>query len=166
MFSFGGLSTQASGITPIGNLVFDSTGSLYGVTNGGGSKSGYGVIYQLVPQTGTWKENVLSTFTKATGTNPTAGLNLNSPNNQLYGTTSANNGLRSGSGTIFELQPPAIEGGAWVLTTLHSFGFFADGGVPSSRVTIDLGGTLFGTTLNGGLFGCDGYCGVVYKIVP
>lgn len=165
IFNFGA-GTQSGGITPVGNLIFDSLGNLYGVTNAGGSKSGYGVVYSLAPQTGSWKQTVLYTLAKGSGTNPLAGLTWN-PNGSLYGTTSANNPLKGGSGTVLQLTPPTVVGAKWTVTDLHNFAFFGDGGIPAGRVTRDATtGYLYGTTINGGLFGCDGYCGVVWQVQP
>jgi uncharacterized repeat protein (TIGR03803 family) len=94
LFSFGGSST--TGTSPIGNLIFDAGGNIYGVTNTGGSANDYGVVYSLSPTKATWTESILFTFTKASGANPVAGLSWNHTNNNLYGTTSSLNGLTSG----------------------------------------------------------------------
>jgi uncharacterized repeat protein (TIGR03803 family) len=165
LFSFGG-GSLSSGITPIGDLVFDTAGNLYGVTVAGGDPVSDGVVYQLQPATGTWLENVLLDFTGQTGKNPAAGLTFNPANGSLYGTTSFGNPLKAGSGIVFQLTPPAVKGGAWTETTLYEFTFFGNGALPAGRILIDSSGNLDGTTLNGGLYGCDGYCGVVYQIIP
>ena len=165
LFSFGG-GTLSSGITPVGDIVFDIAGNLYGVTNAGGNGVSDGVVYQLQPATGAWIENVLFDFNGATGRNPAAGLTFNPANGSLYGTTSAGNSMKAGSGIVFQLTPPALKGGAWTETTLYDFTFFVNGALPAGRILIDSSGNLDGTTLNGGLYGCDGYCGVVYQVVP
>ena len=165
LFSFGG-GSLSSGVTPVGDLVFDTAGNLYGVTKAGGNGFSDGVVYQLQPATGTWIENVLLDFNGTTGRNPAAGLTFNSTNGSLYGTTSAGNPLKGGSGIVFQLTPPAVKGGAWTETTLYEFTFFGNGALPAGRILIDSSGNLDGTTLNGGLYGCDGYCGVVYQVVP
>jgi uncharacterized repeat protein (TIGR03803 family) len=165
LFSFGG-GSLSSGITPIGEIVFDTGGNLYGVTVEGGAPVSDGVVYQLQPATGAWLENVLLDFTGPTGKNPAAGLTFNPANGSLYGTTSFGNPMKAGSGIVFQLTPPAQKGGAWAEATLYDFTFFGNGALPSGPVLIDSGGNLEGATLNGGLYGCDGYCGVVYQIVP
>jgi uncharacterized repeat protein (TIGR03803 family) len=164
LFSFGG--TLSSGLTPIGDLVFDTAGNLYGVTVAGGDPVSDGVVYQLQPATGAWIENVLFDFTGQTGKNPAGGLTYNSANGSLYGTTSVGNPMKAGSGIVFQLTPPAQQGGAWTEATLYEFTFFGNGALPTGHILIDSNGNLDGTTLNGGLYGCDGYCGVVYQIVP
>jgi uncharacterized repeat protein (TIGR03803 family) len=163
LFSFGG-GSLSSGVTPIGNLIFDSTGNLYGVTNGGGGSLGFGVVYELTPATGSWTENVLFSFNGTDGRYPEAGLTLNPTNGSIYGTNSAGNPLKGGSGIVFQLTPPAVKGQPWTESTLLQFTFFGNGGLPAGRILLDSNGNLFGTTLNGGLYGCDGYCGVAYEI--
>jgi uncharacterized repeat protein (TIGR03803 family) len=163
LFSFGG-GSLSSGVTPIGNLIFDSAGNLYGVTNGGGGSLGFGVVYELTPATGSWTENVLFSFNGTDGRYPEAGLTLNPTNGSIYGTNSAGNPLKGGSGIVFQLTPPAVKGQPWTESTLLQFTFFGNGGLPAGRILLDSNGNLFGTTLNGGLYGCDGYCGVAYEI--
>jgi uncharacterized repeat protein (TIGR03803 family) len=165
LFSFGG-GSLGSGVTPVGNLIFDSAGNLYGVTNGGGNSLGFGVVYELTPAAGSWTENVLFSFNGTNGRFPLAGLTLNPANGSLYGTNSAGNSLKGGSGIVFQLSPPAIVGQAWTEKSLYQFTFLGNGGLPAGRLLLDSSGNLYGTTLNGGLYGCDGYCGVVYQIVP
>jgi uncharacterized repeat protein (TIGR03803 family) len=159
LFNFGG-GTDSSGTTPVGNLLFDSLGNLYGVTEFGGLSSGFGVAYQLTPSSGFWTENVMFNFSDAAGAYPLAGLTWNPTNGSLYGTASA--GLDHG--VVFQLAPSTS--GGWTETSLHQF-TFADGGLPWGRVLRDpTTGYLYGTTYNGGASGCDGECGVDYQIIP
>jgi uncharacterized repeat protein (TIGR03803 family) len=163
LFSFGGSST--TGTAPIGNLIFDAGGNIYGVTNTGGSANDYGVVYSLSPTKSTWTESILFTFTKSSGVNPVAGLAWNHTNNNLYGTTSSLNGLTSGDGTVFKMTPPAVKGGVWTQSTLFQFTYKVSGGYPTGVVTRDSKtGTLYGTAINGGIEGCDLYCGTVWQI--
>lgn len=165
LFSFGGGSLQ-SGITPVGNLLFDSTGNLYGVTTAGGSFQSDGVVFELKPASGTWTESVLYTLNRNSGINPQAGLTWNPVTGALYGTTTYQNGLPTGSGSLFQLSPPTVNGGAWTEKTLYGFTFDVNGGYPAGRVTRDpTTGTLYGTTLNGGLRNCDLFCGVIWQVV-
>jgi uncharacterized repeat protein (TIGR03803 family) len=163
LFSFGGSST--TGTNPIGNLVFDAGGNLYGVTNTGGSANDYGVVYSLAPATGT--ETILFTFTRQSGVNPVAGLSWNHTNNNLYGTTSSLNGLTpaAGDGSVFKLVPPAVKGGAWTETTLYQFPYAVNGGYPTGTVLRDAKtGTLYGTAINGGVTSCDLFCGTIWQV--
>jgi uncharacterized repeat protein (TIGR03803 family) len=162
LFSFGG-GSQSSGITPVGNLLFDSAGNLYGVTEAGGA-SQLGVAYELSPASGSWTENVLFNFSKTAGSTPLAGMTWNPSNGSLYGTTSA--GGSHTHGTVFQLTPP-VSGGLWTETLLQQFTYANSGGLPSGRVLRDATtGYLYGTTYNGGGGGCDGDCGVDYQIIP
>jgi len=78
----------------------------------------------------------------------------------IYGTSVQ--GGEFGGGTVFELRPSA---GGWVHTVLYSFTGGADGGEPYKGVTLDAQGNLYGTAVTGGTGqGCEGGCGVVYKL--
>jgi uncharacterized repeat protein (TIGR03803 family) len=46
LYSFG-TSGSSDGANPSGNLIFDSTGDIYGVTNSGGDSNGDGTVYTL-----------------------------------------------------------------------------------------------------------------------
>jgi uncharacterized repeat protein (TIGR03803 family) len=163
LYSFGGSTTTGS--YPDGNLVFDVGGDIYGVTNGGGDAAGDGVVYMLTPTKTTWTESVLFSFTTDTGTNPVGGLSWNHKTNQLYGTTSSQNMHPAGDGTVFKLSPPAVKGGTWTQATLFQFTYRVNGGYPTGAVTLDSKtGTLYGTAINGGIEGCDLFCGVVWQI--
>ena len=165
LFSFGG-GSLTSGITPVGNLVFDSSGNLYGVTNAGGSKNDDGAVYELSPEGKTWKQTILYDFNKDSGISPQAGMTWNPANGALFGTTTNQNGLATGSGSVFQLQPPATKGGKWTESTVYQFVYANDGGYPAGRITRDANtGTLYGTASQGGLRNCDLFCGTVWQIV-
>jgi uncharacterized repeat protein (TIGR03803 family) len=87
---------------------------------------------------------------------------------KLYGTT-----FRGGVGScqgdfacgeLFELSPTGS--GGWQYTVVHDFTAGEDGGEPSSGVTIDAAGDLFGTTFYGGEFHGTQGCGTVYEFSP
>jgi uncharacterized repeat protein (TIGR03803 family) len=163
LYSFGGSST--TGANPSGNLVFDAGGNIYGVTNAGGSANDYGVVYSLAPANPTWTETILYTFSKPSGVNPVGGLTWNHTNNNLYGTTSSLNGLTSGDGSIFKLVPPAVKGGAWTESTLFEFTYSVSGGYPTGTILRDSKtGNLYGTAINGGVTGCDLFCGTIWQV--
>ena len=77
----------------------------------------------------------------------------------LYGTSVL--GGAFGSGTVFQLTP---SDNGWVHTVLYSFTSGADGGEPYKGVTLDAQGNLYGTAVTGGTGGCEGGCGVAYKL--
>jgi uncharacterized repeat protein (TIGR03803 family) len=154
----------ADGEGPIGGLIMDSGGNLYGTTVEGGQNGG-GTVFELSPSGSNWNFNLLYSLSKTGGypQGPTGSLAMDSAGN-LYGTT-ANGGLY-GYGAIFKLSPSA---GGWTYISLHDFTYGNDGGIPIGDVTLDGNGNLYGTASNGGANGCqpvtDG-CGVVWEITP
>jgi len=144
------------GYFPLGGLIFDGSGNLYGITVAGGTGScdsfargvGCGTVFQLRPvASGNWKETVLYSFNNdgADGEYPQAGLILDASGN-LYGTTVA--GGAEGSGTVFELTNKA---GKWEETILYSFNNNGNDGVyPDGGLTLGPSGDLYGTTYYGG----------------
>ncbi len=95
LHSFTGFPSD--GDLPLGDLIADSSGNLYGTTAGGGA-SGNGVVFKLSPG-GT--ETVMHSFTggASDGATPVAGLIADSSGN-LYGTTESggpSRGLASNS---------------------------------------------------------------------
>jgi uncharacterized repeat protein (TIGR03803 family) len=146
IYSFGGGS---DGAHPWAPLVRDSSGVLYGTTIVGGS--GNGTVFLLAPPAvagGSWTETVLYSFKgNGDGTQPYAGLTLGK-NGVLYGATIG--GGSSGNGTVFQLTPPAIAGGAWTETVLYSFTGGSDGAHPYATLLPGGLGDLYGTTSNGG----------------
>jgi uncharacterized repeat protein (TIGR03803 family) len=166
LYSFGTSSTD--GINPTGNLIFDSVGDIYGVTNTGGDQYGDGTVFTLQPTNGVYTESLVFSFSRPnqTGTNPVAGLSWNPTNHALYGTTTQYGALMVGAGTVYQMLPPATKGGTWTESTLYDFTYDVDGGYPTAIVTRDpTTGTLYGTAQNGGIEGCDLYCGTVWQIV-
>jgi len=160
------LRSGADGDAPVGGLVFDSMGNLYGTTEGGGAY-GEGTAFQLSPQAdGGWGYKVLHSFgaSSTDGINPTAGLAVDSAGN-LYGTTIQGGtnycSIGDGScGTVFQLSRQA--GGRWEETLLHSFNDDGmDGILPVGGLTLVLG-HLYGTTNQGGVYNA----GTVYELSP
>jgi uncharacterized repeat protein (TIGR03803 family) len=110
------------GKEPLGELILDAAGNLYGTTFEGGDAA-YGVIFKLRLQpTGGWKESVLHTFRNAPAANPMGGLVFDATGN-LYGTTALGASLSScggGCGTLFKLAPGST--GSWTFNVLRLFG--------------------------------------------
>jgi uncharacterized repeat protein (TIGR03803 family) len=149
-----------SGSWPVGSLVLDATGNLYGMTNGGGAL-GWGTAFELkhTPK-GAWGEKLLYSFSQggSSGAAPYSGLIFDGAGN-LYGTTSAYG--RGGYGTAFKLAPTST--GGWAETTLHSFGSGRmDGTGPLDSLIFDAAGNLYGTTSSGG----SSPWGTVFEIKP
>jgi hypothetical protein len=169
------------GYGPLGGLIMDARGVLYGTTYIGGKRSCdpcRGMVFALIPPTGgttTWSEEVLFTFNKPDGSFPEAGL-LMDQSGVLYGTTrfGGNNAdcsrVGSGCGTVFKLSPPPLGEVRWTETVLYSFGnnLDADGIYPLARLVMDANGALYSTTFEGG-GECGGDfigCGTIFKLSP
>jgi uncharacterized repeat protein (TIGR03803 family) len=163
IYSFAG----TDGLGPDGSLVMDKTGALYGVTYLGGTL-GFGSVFQLIPPAvagGAWTENVLYSFTGGTdGNHPYGALAINTKGD-VYGSTeqggTVNAACPNGCGVVFELAPPATEGGAWTETVLYSFTGATDGGTPNGALALK-GTSLYGTTPIGGTSGH----GSVFELAP
>ena len=93
------------GETPVAGLIFDAAGNLYGTTYSGGYY-GYGAVFELTLNNGTWAEKVLYSFNLdgKDGFNPNASLIFDAAGN-LYGTTYSGGAYNEGGGTVFELIP-------------------------------------------------------------
>ena len=134
-----------SGLTKAGDV-------LYGTTPRGGSTDD-GTIYSISPS-GTGFTVLHSFKGKVDGRASAAGL-IN-VNGTLYGTNP--DGGASGHGTVFSITPTGA------FTTLYNFkGGSADGARPLAGLT-NIGGTLYGTTRNGGDTGTCSNCGTVFSI--
>jgi uncharacterized repeat protein (TIGR03803 family) len=151
-----------------GTLVLDKAGNLYGTTEWGGANN-TGTVYELSPETGTWKENILYSFPsspKGQGTHPWGGLVFDADGN-LYGTTTSG-GLsfeycQYNCGTVFELVAP-VDGGSYKEKVLWEFNLF-DGQNPLASLILDHAGKLYGTTESGGTAPGNLY-GTVFEVNP
>jgi len=164
----------SGGNTPVGPLVIDRSGNVFGVANMGGngcSAPGCGLVFELSPSSGgTWKETVIHQFVGGNdGEYPSGGL-ISDEQGNLYGTTFAGGAGRGsscyGCGTVFELTPGS--NGQWIETILYNFLGNTDGENPEYSLTFDRAGNLFGATYGGGGLGfCDyGGCGTVFELTP
>jgi uncharacterized repeat protein (TIGR03803 family) len=130
--------------------VIDVKGTLYGTAYAGGT-AGQGAVFSVNPKTGA--ETVVYSFQSGTdGGFPVA--NLIDVKGTLYGTTEF--GGTNGVGIVFSIDPTT---GAEAV--LHTFGSGTDGADPTANL-LDVKGTLYGTTNNGGAFGD----GTVYSLDP
>jgi uncharacterized repeat protein (TIGR03803 family) len=172
LYSFCSETNCTDGADPDAGLIQDTAGNLYGVTDRGGANTsadggvGGGTVFKLAISAqpgGGWTETVLYSFCSESnctdGDQPSAGL-IQDADGNLYGTTiyggantSANSGL--GGGAVFELAPPAQQGGVWTETALYSFcsvggSNCTDGDQPAAGLILDAAGNLYGTTYVGG----------------
>jgi uncharacterized repeat protein (TIGR03803 family) len=161
-----------NGEYPVGSVIFDESGNLYGATSLGGklgfcvNYDGCGTVFKLTRGTnGKWQHTVLYKFKGIPdGDFPRAGVILDQGN--LYGTTQFGGNIScnfssdlQGCGTVFELAP--ANDGHWKHTVIDRFGV-GDGGGPPSGLIADAHGNFYGTMaqqFNGG-------CGMVYELSP
>jgi uncharacterized repeat protein (TIGR03803 family) len=137
LYAFG---VAPDGQAPLGGLVSDSSGNLYGTTFAGGSND-RGTVFKVTPD-GT--ESVLHSFSGGTdGYLPEAGLIMDKAGN-LYGTTYNGGGARacpnSGCGTVFKLAPDGTE------TVLYGFKTRSSGRHPAAPLFMGKHNVLYGTT--------------------
>jgi uncharacterized repeat protein (TIGR03803 family) len=144
------------GSGPGSGLTFDTHGNIYGMTPTGG-QYGYGVIFQLQPQSnGTWKFNLVHAFTGGNdGGTASAGRLIFDKSGNLYGVATV--GGVHGDGTVFEVTPI---GSAWKFQTLYAFKGQPDAGYPYGGLAFDSTGNLFSTTYYDGAHDL----GAVYKL--
>ena len=166
---------DGDGLYPIASLTSDASGNLYSTTRDGGA-TGAGTVFELSHNLdGSWSETILHSFTSYSpdGSSPAAGVTFDSAGN-IYGTTAAGGegvcygteGYTTyGCGTLFQLSPNGH--GGWVERILFNFSISA-GAWPSSDLTWDAAGNLYGTTGYGGSGYCAGGtgCGTVFEFHP
>jgi uncharacterized repeat protein (TIGR03803 family) len=140
LHSFGASSND--GVEPLGALILDATGNVYGTTYSGGAHNS-GTVFEISPNgSGGWMEKVVLAFNGNDGAYPFAKLAMDSAGN-IYGSTTVSN---TSSGTAFELSP--VAGGHWTFTTLYYFTV-----APSAGFILDASGNLYSTTAYGGTNG-------------
>jgi uncharacterized repeat protein (TIGR03803 family) len=144
-----GFTGGADGANPMGSLLMDKAGNLYGTTEIGGAL-GFGTVFKL---DATGNETVLHSFTYFDGAVPYAGLVMDKTGN-LYGTTAF--GGPFDAGTAFKLGTSGEE------TVLYGFSGGTDGEDPEAGLVMDMAGNLYGTTYYGGAFGF----GTVFQVDP
>jgi uncharacterized repeat protein (TIGR03803 family) len=132
----------ANGSLPRGSLTQIGS-ALYGTTGYGGP-SNDGVIFS-VPMSG-GAPTVLAAFNGANGALPYNGASLTRVGSTLYGATAE--GGAYGGGTVFSVP---LTGGP--ITDLCSFNGPNDGGPWGSLTLSPDGSTLYGMTMQGGLYG-------------
>jgi len=136
------------GDNPLGGLVEDSGGNLFGTTLF--SAASVGTVFEV--QTGSCTITTLATFNRTNGAFPEAGLIEDSSGN-FFGTTISGGGGYGGEfggdGTVFE-----VAAGTDAITTLATFDSTNNNGeAPYTGLVEDSSGNLFGTTYFGGANG-------------
>lgn len=169
------------GYNPLGAVVFDNAGNLYGATSAFRFEGGS--VFKLTPASGGWTETTLASFQSETYGYGASGVTLDGAGN-VYGITANGSGPQDGSvfvpgsfqragqapppipfgpGTIFKISPTSD--GEWELRYLYSFpANGATGSVPTGALLRGKGGAFYGATLGGGS-GSES-AGTVFKFVP
>jgi uncharacterized repeat protein (TIGR03803 family) len=156
LYSFHG---GTDGSQPLGSLVFDESGNLFGTTGFGGNSvdNFYGTVFELAHSGLQWTESVLYSFQGGDdGGNPNYGSLIIDSAGNLYG--NAFQGGTNGLGVVFELTPTQ---GGWQETVLHSFSY-PEGGGPDGSPVFDAAGDIYDTAAFGGDDFCN--CGTVFKL--
>jgi len=147
---------ESDGDEPLGGLIFDSAGNLYGTTSQGGLNGG-GTVFEMSPAGGGWTFNTIYALSGFTAGGPQSALTLDAAGN-LYGTTQFDGQFNSGQ--VFKLTR---SGDSWTFTDLHDFYINNDEGIyPIGGVTLYSNGNLYGTASQSGANGA----GSVWEITP
>jgi uncharacterized repeat protein (TIGR03803 family) len=120
---------------PLGALVVDKSGDVFGTIGGDGGSSSWGYVFEWSPTAG---YSVLHEFNGSDGYYPNALVQDAAGN--LYGTTAV--GGANGYGTAFTISA------AGAFSTLHDFCSLpncADGEEPNGTLAVDSSGNLYGT---------------------
>ena len=155
----------SDGNNPVGTLVQDKSGNLYGVTEFGYShvsppSLNNGTVFKLTRRPNNqWSESIVYGFCAqarcADGSDALAGVVLDNAGN-LYGTTEI--GGTSNLGIVFKLVPQ--NDGSWLDSPIYSFPGYASGAGPVG-LTLDSSGNVYGVA--GG--GTSGY-GIAFELTP
>ncbi len=139
LYSFTG---NSDGGMPVGGVILDSFGDLYGTTWGWGYYGG-GTIYELLAAQGGYIFNTIYSFAGGDdGKSPLSGL-IFDQSGTLYGTTPVAGA--NGGGTVYSMVPAL---GNWTFNVVHSFpGNYVRESGPIPNVTMDSAGALYGTTV-------------------
>ncbi len=154
----------ADGAYPVGVLISDGHGNLYGTTTAAGA-FGAGTAFSLRPDSnGRWKYSVLHEFGPGYMGDYLfrSGLALDQAGNLYgtawtYGTGNCNGG---GCGLVYKLAPGRH--GRWKYTDLYDFTGGQDGGLPNGGLIPDKKGNLYGVAQMGGTTGN----GVAFEVTP
>lgn len=148
-----GFALGSGGHGPLGGLVFDGAGNLYGTTEEGGNlkcTAGCGTVFELSPGSGGWTEKLLLVFDFKDGAAPYGSLAIDRAGN-LYGT----------AGEAFELTPGSD---GWTEKLLYGFRSNRGGTTALAGPILGQAGNLYGTTENGGTACPPAGCGTVYEL--
>ena len=158
LYSFPASISGPDGDSPVGGVVMDGAGNLYGNTAFGGA-TGNGAAYELLPSNGGYKERLIYSFNGSDGWEPSSGIVMDHSGN-LYGTTTAGGDtIGCYCGLVFELTKNSNR--KWTENVLHSMAA-TDGGSPLGPVVFDGAGNLYAAAQSGGTFAQ----GTIFMLTP
>ena len=149
----------ADGQYPLGQLMFDNAGNLYGTANTAAiGNPYYGSVFEMTPTHGSWTFNVLYDFLGGTAGGPNGGVVFDNQGN-LWGfqglggeDNCGDPQLPDGCGSIYELSPSSS---GWTETNVFGFSRSTGGG-PSGTMIADQSGNFYGTLCFNGPAGGGG----------
>lgn len=151
----------SDGMQPLGGVLRDANGNLYGTTFEGGADN-LGTVFKV---SDTGKETVLKNFTPGHSARYSTSPLIQDADGSFYGTGSYG-GAHDG-GAVFKVSKTGQETVLYSFCKQHQEGC-PDGEIPNAGVIKDAEGNLYGTTQWGGSNGdgCDSQqgCGVVFKL--
>lgn len=147
-----------TGSNPVGALVFDSKGDLFGTTQGGGEfKAGVVFVLQYSGKD-VWTARAIHNFTGGNdGAGPYAERLIFDKAGNLYGTTLS--GGENNWGVVFQLFQGST---GWKEQVLYRFNGAVEAN-PYSGLVMDGNGNLFGTCANGNM---TTTVGSIFKLTP
>ena len=171
-----GFQGGSDGAIPVGGVLLDTSGALYGTTaEGGGSPAcvngsgttGCGTVYKLTPTVSGFSESVIHSFQGGSDGIGPRGVLVADGSGALYGTTYYGGGAgactspsgNAGCGTVFKLTP---SGSGYSESIIYSFQGGTDGAYPRAGLLAGSGGAFFGATTHGGAHGI----GTIYELTP
>ena len=136
---------------PMGDLVFDAAGNLYGTTYSGGVVNtcsgglGCGTVYELSQSQGVWTNTRLYVLTgQSDGTAPMSGVLLDRAGNAYVTSSQGYYDIGAQWGAVFKLTPSGQR--SWAETTLYDFQD-GSGVIPAAGLISDPAGNLYGATV-------------------
>jgi uncharacterized repeat protein (TIGR03803 family) len=140
-----------------------ANGNMFGTVPRLGPGGG-GLVFELTPANGSWKEGTASAFLGTdAGVPSNSGLIFDS-SGSLYGETVF--GGSADQGSVFKMTPNSQ--GGWAESVLYSFKNSKSGIGPQGGLVFDTQGSLYGTASGGSISSsCAPFsCGVVFKLTP
>jgi uncharacterized repeat protein (TIGR03803 family) len=147
---------------PLGPIVLDKAGNIYGASAFGGSRND-GAVFKLTPGKSGYTESLLYSFPGGSGgILPEAGVTIDK-HGSIYGTTMYGGSYAGfcdgGCGTVYKLKLAKSSYSEGVIFTFDGL----DGDLPDGAVTVDeRSGAVFGTTFWGG----TKRVGTFFKLTP